>query len=686
MSKKNTAKTKSTKITKITVKSRSKSFFETVRKKLHITPQTARIWFRAIIALLAAFVLTFYLEWRYFRNDAGATFSFIGEHHLVWLWNVLLMFCITLFFTGLFRKPFTGIGVTWIFLIILSYINARKQDFRGQPVLPEDFMLADQTGTLTKFVDIGSIIMTVIAVLLVIGLIVIANHLTHKHYDWPRENEKWWKRHGRIVRAIMIVLAISGFVSGTSFIRNHVGGREDPIDFLNTKLIAWNQVKNYNHNGFIIGFMYNWSKFDMKVPGGYSEEKIAEIKDRTNELKDEAEVKRTETDKKDEETGEKIYGEKKLKNSLKDADYNIVVILNESFFDLDKLAGQYNISRNPSHATDHEGSPVTDDILPNWHKLQKSTASGFMYTLDYGGGTANIEFEIDTGLSDYWANTVPFVDLVPRVNQMPSIASFAKENGYKTLAIHPFNGGMYKRNISLQKEGFDKFITESEMDFTQHDSHRQYINDRSAYKQVMKELKDSKKKMMISLITMQNHSGYALDNYDYLNYQLNNPDATEEEKITIETYAQTVHLSDKYLGEFIDELSKSDEKTVVLFYGDHAPGIVSRANDSEDKAVRDLSRVTPYFIWANFEAEGVDLGSYINKLPMTTPNCLVNTLYNIYNLEKPDYYYLVDEVCKETPVLTQAYYGDSAPFQSTALSEYELVTYDILGGKQYWYK
>ena len=202
----------------------------------------------------------------------------------------------------------------------------------------------------------------------------------------------------------------------------------------------------------------------------------------------------------------------------------------------------------------------------------------------------------------------------------------------------------------------------------------------------MKELKDSKKKMMISLITMQNHSGYALDNYDYLNYQLNNADATAEEKVAIETYAQTVHLSDKYLGEFIDELSKSDEKTLVLFYGDHAPGIVSRANDSEDKAVRDLSRVTPYFIWANFETEGVDLGAYIKKLPTTTPNCLVNTLYNIYNLEKPDYYYLVDEVCKETPVLTQAYYGDSAPFQSTALSEYELVTYDILGGKQYWYK
>ena len=61
-------------------------------------------------------------------------------------------------------------------------------------------------------------------------------------------------------------------------------------------------------------------------------------------------------------------------------------------------------------------------------------------------------------------------------------------------------------------------------------------------------------------------------------------------------------------------------------------------------------------------------------------------MFNLLNLEKTDYMKLVDEVCTETPILAQAYYTSEGPFKSTALSNYELFIYDILGGKQYWYQ
>ena len=48
--------------------------------------------------------------------------------------------------------------------------------------------------------------------------------------------------------------------------------------------------------------------------------------------------------------------------------------------------------------------------------------------------------------------------------------------------------------------------------------------------------------------------------------------------------------------------------------------------------------------------------------------------------------YLMDEVCAETPVLTPNYFGENGPFATTVLAEYELLNYDILGGKQYWLK
>ena len=312
--------------------------------------------------------------------------------------------------------------------------------------------------------------------------------------------------------------------------------------------------------------------------------------------------------------------------------------------------------------------------------------SGLMYSVDYGGGTANVEFEVLTGLSNYWANTVPYTDLLPKAGKIPSIASFLKNQEYQTTAIHPFNGGMYKRNIALKNEGFDTFITESEMDFTEHEgegeNQSQYINDRSAYQQVLKTLQDSEKKQMVLLITMQNHTPYDQDIYTELDFR--NPEYEQEDwwrEWRIATFLQLMHKSDEYLGEFIDSLNKTDEKTVVLFFGDHSPGIFDKVNEHAEKSVRDLARMTPYFIYANF-----DMGETERNLPMTTPNCLTNTLYNTLRVQKPTLSYLLDEVCTETPILTPNYWGDEAPFQSTALSNYELVNYDILGGKKYWMK
>jgi len=420
----------------------------------------------------------------------------------------------------------------------------------------------------------------------------------------------------------------------------------------------------------------------MVEPDGYSEEKIAEIK----------------ASYADNEGG--------TKRALKDSDYNIVVVLNESFFDPAVVSEYYPITAKNVGKKNSSGVPITKDVIPtirkiiNADKSSNNVATGQMYTIDYGGGTANIEFEVDTAMTNYWAGTVPYVDLLPHTDSVPSIAQIAKQNGYKTIAIHPFNGGMYKRNIALAKEGFDDFIDETRVSFTEKDDNRQYINDRSAYNDTLKILEENEEKTLVSLITMQNHAGYGVDGFSSLSYSLSaapttgdlNTPFTEDEKTQVEVYLESLHNADYYLGEFLEKLEKMDEKTVVLFYGDHAPGVYSRVNDSKVKETRDLSRITPYFIWANFGLKEVDFGKITRfnmkntTLPTTTPNCLTSTMFSLLDLEKPDYMKLVEDVCKEVPILAQAYYGNSAPFKSTTLSNYELFTYDILGGKQYWLK
>lgn len=607
--------------------------------------------YTALLLLVAAVFLTFFLQYRAYINNLNMVWYQMGKRPMVFVYNVLLMFVILMFFTGLIGKPVSAIRWTWVIICILTYVHINKFISRGSPLLPDDFGLIGEVGTMTQFVNVWSIVRLILAILLIIFLTGLLQHFWEKRFPTPeRKHSSWWKRHNMSPRTFIMVVTILLFMVMTSFARNNKGERYEYVPWLNSTLTAWNQQRNYDENGFIIGFCYNLQKLKVAEPGGYGEKKIKEIK--------------------------KTYAQKAkesnaTRKSLKDEEYNVVVILNESFYDPDV---EFNGQRFRDYYH-YDG-----EVLPNLHKIQRKYPSGNMYTTDYGGGTANVEFEILTSMTNYWLQTVPYTALIPRDKSVPSLASYFKKNGYKTTAIHPYSGGMYKRNIVYPKFGIDKFITEKDMNYTEKEGNSEYINDRSAYNQTFDVLKNSEKKQFINLVTMQNHLPYK-DIYTETRFNLynNNFELTQSQQDSIATFFEYIHNSDAYLGEFIDKLDNFDEKTVVLFYGDHSAGIFDLVNNHEEKSVRDLARVTPYFIYANF-----DLNTDTLDLPVTTPNQLGNTMLDILGVKKPALYYLADDVKKQNPILTSAWFDNQDIFSSTELSSYELVTYDILSGKNYW--
>lgn len=601
-----------------------------------------------ILVLVMALVMTFFLQYRYFGNDAGATWEYVQNKTLVFFYTALIVLLFMMAVWAISGQPFISVFVTAAAIMIITYIHLSKFALRGSPLLPEDFQLATEAAGLAKFVDVWSIVRLVIAVILTGVVCVMLAILTGNFFGTNKTNRKtraektWWRRADLYFRALLFAVAVLGLYVSTDFVRHHNGKRYMDVAWLDTQFNAWNQVKNYDENGFLLGFLYNWNKLTLVAPDGYSEEKMTEI------------------------AREYVAKEEDGNAERKNPEYNVVVVLNESFYDPEIIKDYYDYG--------------DVDITPNLHKIQEKYPNGQMYSVDYGGGTANIEFEVVTGLSNYWANTVPYTDLLPVTGDIPSIATWYKKFGYETRVIHPYVGGMYKRNIAVRNEGFDEFMTQYEMEYTEHDANSQYINDRSAYNQTIKTLKEQDEKQLISLITMQNHAPYDVDNYDQLDYRV--PDYAKEDwwrEWRIANYLQSLHNSDAYLGEFIEALDVLGEKTVVLFYGDHSPGVFDKVAKSEDAAVRNLSRLTPYFVYANF-----DMGDVKKDLPTTTPNCLANAMFNMLQEKKPALSYLLDTVCKENPILTPAYFGDGGPFQNTELSNYELINYDILGGKKYW--
>ena len=91
--------------------------------------------------------------------------------------------------------------------------------------------------------------------------------------------------------------------------------------------------------------------------------------------------------------------------------------------------------------------------------------------------------------------------------------------------------------------------------------------------------------------------------------------------------------------------------------------------------------MTPYLINTNYDA-GLKAGE---ELPTTSPNCLVNTMLDKLNWQKDTYMYLTAAACKEQPILATTYL-EGLDFEMTeVLEDYKLLTYDILGGKKFWY-
>ncbi len=601
-----------------------------------INPRTKQIVIKMFVLVIAALFLTWLLEYRHFLNDTSDAWEFVFTRTKVFLYNSLIMLTLLTIIYGIVRKIFTSISISTALILIFGYIHIAKFNFRGTPLLPEDFQLSSQAGALTKFVDFSDIMRLIIAVILVIILGILLDKLSTK---WLQKEPRY-----RIVSRIAIVaIALSAFLVTTDFVRHHGKEREIELPFLSSKFTDWNQTDNYADNGFLLGFLYNTAKLTITAPDGYSKAELATIRD--NLTAQESTVIHDLT-------------------SASQVDYNLIIILNESFYDPSIIADYYHYTGG--------------DVTPNLHKIQQETLSGYMYSPDYGGGTANIEYEAITGLTNYWLRTVPYTNLLSHVSRVPSLASYLKEQGFNTTTIHPFSGGMYKRDTVLPKLGFDHFHEQKDFSYDEKEGESEYINDRSAYNETLDYMRQTEGKDFISLITMQNHAPYNPHEYGDPNYEVTNAE-NEAEKNAIETYLMSLHKSDEFLGEFIEKLESYDEKVVVLFYGDHSPGVFMQVHENDDKSVSDLIHLTPYFIYTNYT-------TFSGNLPTTTPNCLPNTLLNTLQITKPTSFYLLDEICTSEPILSDNYFGEDAPVMNTALSSYQLLTYDLSAGEQYFIK
>ncbi len=265
---------------------------------------------------------------------------------------------------------------------------------------------------------------------------------------------------------------------------------------------------------------------------------------------------------------------------------NIIVLMNESFADLPTV---YDFDTNI-------------DGMPYIHSLTKNTVKGSMLVSVFGGSTANTEYEFLTGNTLAFLNTgsVPYIQYVKR--EQESLATELKYMGYRTIAFHPYSPGNYNRDTVYPYLGFDEFIScDNELPYC--DSLRGYVTDSADVKDVLDIYETQKENapLFIFNVTMQNHGGYNR-NQSELEVTVK-PKDKDLQYVQLLEYLSLVKKSDEAFEELTDYFKKQPEKTIILMFGDHQPGLDQEIYQTFGAEDLESVYTVPFVIWANYDID-----------------------------------------------------------------------------------
>lgn len=344
----------------------------------------------------------------------------------------------------------------------------------------------------------------------------------------------------------------------------------------------------HSKDGFFVSFILDIHFLQIEEPKNYSDEYALS-------LLNEQEVEKVETP-----------------EELPD----IIAIMDETFSD-PAVLGEFETNK---------------DYMPFVHSILRgevaNTISGYADVSVLGGNTANSEFEFLTGNSmAFFPNgSVPYLQYIR--DAISTIVPQLEEYGYTTYGTHPYRAKGWNREFIYDLMGFDYRYFQGSFPFE--DKLRNYVSDEADFKSILEWRNNTEGPFFMFNVTMQNHSNYGgdFDNFD--------PQIVAKFKNTysnkyLNKYLSLMYETDQDVASLLSELSQSDRKTIVVFWGDHQPNdYVVRPIykeygldfDNQTYEQQQQRQKTPFFIWANYDIQeqtNVEISlNYLNILLFET--------------------------------------------------------------------
>ena len=531
-------------------KTRGKSVVR--KRRIDRTPKAARLMLLPMIAL----ALTLVVEWcnRWLSIDMVNLFMLSRPHYF--LYNALIILT-TLSVSELFRRRRAVLATVSLIWLVLGLVQFLVVKYRTQPFCSVDIlMLKDAFSLINIYFTWPQIIAMFGGGALVLAFAVWLFLKLPKREKFSR-----WRPLALFLG--LVVLSV-GLVSwGTR------------MELFPTRFESL--VDAYHDYGFAACFTFTFGQRGISRPSDYSGETVAEVLKNIDEEPDA-------------ESDAIVYPTFGEDDNL--AHPNIVFVQLESFFDVNTIIG----------------GEYSADPTPCFNRLSEKWPSGLLYVPTIGGGTANTEFEMLTGLNlDFFgAGEYPY-NTILQEKACESICYDLKDYGYTATAMHNNSGSFYSRNIVYPRLGFDRFVSLEYMK----DAHYTSIGwckDEILTNEIVKALESSAARDIVFCIAVETHGKYA-DVYEPKEGDIEVLSLPEGIPLApFQNFINTLPNTDAFLEALLRALVRYDEPTIVVAYGDHLPAL-ELENDMLSTGSVYASR---YVIWNNFggKFEAPDLQAY----------------------------------------------------------------------------
>ena len=314
---------------------------------------------------------------------------------------------------------------------------------------------------------------------------------------------------------------------------------------------------------------------------------------------------------------------------------DIVVVLSESFFDPRLLRGM---------------GPLPDNI-PNVRAALAAGHGGAMTVPTFGGGTIRTEFEVLTGMpmSAFPEARFPYVSLVR--DHIPSLVSHLEKHGYRTVAIHGNAGSFWNRQNAYRAIGFDRFITETGFPAGAPRNGR-WLADSAMTDLVLRELSAGGPPKLVLALSMEAHGPY--DDLDTTDRAARDavqvpPGLDAAQALQLRNYLYHTHRADAEFGRLLRAIRARGRPTVLLFFGDHLPGlrgVFNRLGFANGEAA--TRQQVPWVLLRS------DRNAAPDDAPPTRSWMLPDRLLQLAGLEDDPYFALTGAVTRTLPAQSPA--------------------------------